>query len=329
MAPARTSNGKDLYAILGVPRNADDTTIKKSYRKLAQKYHPDMNADDSVAEERFKKISHAYGILSDPERRKSYDEFGQVATDPNFDAEAARRARASFRGGSGDFADMFGAFRGNRGFAGGDPGDLSGLFENLFAGGRAQRPRQRRGADLETVINLEFAEAALGTNKRVDVTRPGPDGLPRSESLTVRVPPGVNDGARIRLAGKGREGSDNGPPGDLYARVRVRPHRIFQREGRDIQLEVPVSIAEAVLGTEFEIPTLEAPVRLQIPPGTDSGSRLRLRGKGVPAAAGKPAGHLYVTIRIKVPKQLDDETRLKFEELSSCDPTDLRGDLLK
>jgi curved DNA-binding protein len=329
MAPARTDDGKDLYAILGVARDADDATIKKSYRKLAQKYHPDMNADDAAAEERFKKISHAYAILSEPERRKSYDEFGHVATDPNFDAEAARRAQAGFRGGSGDFSDMFGAFGGNRGFGGGDPGDLGGLFENLFAGGRAQRPRRRRGADLETVIDLEFTEAALGTDKRVEVTRPGPDGLPRSESLTVRVPPGVNDGARIRLAGKGREGTGSGTPGDLYARVRVRPHRLFQRVGRDIQLEVPVSITEAVLGTEFEIPTLEGPVRLQIPPGTDSGSKLRLREKGVPAAAGEPAGHLYVTVRIKVPKQLDDETRLKFEELSSCDPTDLRRDLLK
>jgi DnaJ-class molecular chaperone len=329
MAPARTHNGRDLYEILGVPRDADEATLKKTYRKLAQQYHPDMNADDPGAEERFKKISHAYAILSDPERRKSYDEFGHVATDPNFDAEAARRARAGFRGGPGDFADMFGAFGGNRGFEGGAPGDLSDLFENLFTGGRAQRPRRRRGADLETFIDLEFAEAALGTNKRVDVTRPGPDGLPRLESLTVRVPPGVNDGARIRLAGKGRGGSGSGPPGDLYARVRVRPHRLFQREGCDIHLEVPVSVTEAVLGTEFEIPTLEEPVRLRIPPGTDGGSRLRLRGKGVPAAAGKPAGHLYVTVRIKVPKQLDDETRLKFEELSSCDPTDLRRDLLK
>ena len=129
--------------------------------------------------------------------------------------------------------------------------------------------------------------SAFGSLIRVSVTRPGPDGLPRSESLTVRVPPGVDDGARIRLAGKGRDGPGGAPPGDLYARVRVRPHRLFRREGRDIHLDVPVSVTEAELGTEFEIPTLEGRVRLRIPPGTDGGSQIRLREKGVPASAGK------------------------------------------
>jgi len=328
VAPARSE--KDLYAVLGVPRDADAPAIKRAYRKLAQKYHPDMNADDPAAEERFKKISQAYAVLSDPERRKSYDEFGHVAADPNFDAEAARRARASFGGSSGAFEDLFGAFGGGRrDFGGGGTGDLGGMFENLFDGGQQRAPRRRRGADLETSLELEFAEAALGTEKRINVTRPGSDGLPQSENLSLRVPPGVDDGARIRLAGKGRPGPGGGPPGDLYARVRVRPHPLFRREGQDIHLEVPVSVGEAVLGTEFEIPTLEGRVTLRIPPGSDGGSKLRLRDKGIPAAAGKPTGHLYVTIRIRVPKQLDDETRRKYEELAGSDPTDLRDDLLR
>jgi curved DNA-binding protein len=330
VAPARS--GQDLYAILGVARDADTTSIKSAYRKLAQKYHPDMNTDDPAAEERFKEVSQAYAVLSDPERRKSYDEFGHLATDPNFDAEAARRARAGFGGSAGAFEDLFGAFGGGRGFQRDGTGDAGDLFENLFGAGRRQgprrRPRQRRGADLETSLELEFAEAALGTEKRINVTRPGPDGLPQSESLSVRVPPGIEDGARIRLAGKGRPGSVGGPAGDLYARVRVRPHRLFRREDRDLHLDVPVSVSEAVLGTEFEIPTLEGRVTLRIPPGTDGGSKLRLRDKGIAATKDQPAGHLYVTIRIRVPKQIDDDTRRKFEELASCDPDDLRRDLL-
>ena len=161
-------------------------------------------------------------------------------------------------------------------------------------------------------------EAALGCERRVTVN---------GQNLDVRIPPGIADGGRIRLAGKGAPGVHGGPPGNLVARVRVRPHRLFRREGRDVTVEASVSITEAVLGTEFEVPTLDGKVMLRVPPGTDSGSKLRLRGKGIPGSRpGEPAGDLYVSIRIRVPKDLDDEARQKIKELDSLGPQGLRDD---
>jgi DnaJ-class molecular chaperone len=310
----RADDNKSPYDVLGVARDADADAIKKAYRRLAHESHPDRHPDDPEAEERFKALNQAHTVLGDPERRQAYDQLGDIALDPNFDADAARAA-----------SQGFGGFPGGR-FTSGQagPGDFGSLFEDLFAGGqRVARPR--RGVDLETTIELEFVDAALGCERRVDLRRPTADGSAGpSETLSVRIPPGVTNGGRIRLAGKGGPGSANGPPGDLMARIRVRPHPLFKRQGRDIHMEASISVTEAVLGTEFEVPTLDGQVMLRVPTGTDSGSKLRLRGKGIPAAAGAAAGDLYVSLRIRVPKDLDEEAKQQWKDLEAYGPTDLR-----
>ncbi len=321
-----TTGRKDPYATLGVARDADVDAIKKAYRKLAQQYHPDRNPDDATAEERFKEVSAAHAVLSDPERRKDYDEFGEIALDPNFDAEKARAASHAFGG------QQYGQGFSTGGFQ--DAGGLGSLFEDLFGGGgggrgRTGTPFQRPGPDLETELTLGFVDAVRGCEKRVDVGRPGPDGRATRETLNVRIPPGVEDGARIRLAGKGGAGSGGGPPGDLYARVRVSPHPVLQRSGNDLSMEMPISVAEAVAGAQIDIATLDGRVTLKVPPGTDGGSKLRLRGKGVPAHAGRAAGDLYVTVRVRVPKNLSEEQRALVEELFDEDAARWREDLLK
>ncbi len=308
---------KDPYALLGVARDADAETIKKAYRKLAQKYHPDRNPGDAAAEERFKQISGAHTVLSDPDRRKNYDEFGEIALDPNFDAERARAASRAFGGqprSAGGFEDL---------------GGFGSVFEDLFGGGGGRRrgPFPQAGHDLETALTLDFADAVLGSEQRIELQRPDPSGSAERQTLTIRVPPGVEDGARIRLAGKGGPGANGGPPGDLYAKIHVRAHRFFTRDGDDLAVEIPVSIAEAIRGAAVEIPTLDGRVTLRIPPGTDGGSRLRLRGKGVPAHAGRAAGNLYVTIRIRVPKKLTEAQSKLVEELFDEDASSWRAEL--
>jgi curved DNA-binding protein len=323
----------DPYATLGIPRDADADAIKKAYRKLAQQYHPDVNQDEAGAEDRFKRVSAAYTVLSDPERRRAFDEFGDIALDPNFDAEKARHAHSQFGGGFPGGAGFGGG--GGGGFGGGefrgqDASGFGGIFEEFFAGasrGGPRQPRQQRGGDLEAALELAFIEAALGCEKRLTVSRPGADNLPTQESLTVKIPPGVAPGGRIRLAGKGRPGMAGGPAGDLFCLVSVRPHRVFRSEERDIHLELPISIAEAVGGAEVEIPTLEGRATMQIPPGTDGGSKLRLRGKGIPGAGGKERGDLYVTLRIRVPKDLDDAAREKLAELLPSEGESMRAEL--
>ena len=312
-------SGKDPYAALGVSRDTDADSIKKAYRKLAQQYHPDRNADDPSAEEKFKQVSSAYAVLSDDKRRKDYDEFGEIALDPNFDADKARAASRQF--GGGDFAHAFGARA--DGFQGG--GGFGNVFEDLF-GGRGH-PRPRRGADLETRIELDFADAVRGCEQRVTLDRPNAEGGVSRETLSIRIPPGVDDGGRIRLAGKGGPGERGGRDGDLLAVVRVRPHPQFKRNERDLLLDVPISISEAIRGASIEIPTADGRVSLRVPPGTDGGSKLRLRGKGVPAHGKRAAGDLYVTVRIRVPKNLTADAEEKAAALLGDDGEAFRSDL--
>ena len=319
---------KDPYAALGVSRDADIETIKKSYRKLAQQYHPDRNPDDSQAEERFKQVSAAYAVLSDPERRKNFDEFGEIALDVSFDADKARAASQGFGGGFG--GSPAGGFSGG-GF---DGGGLGSLFEELFGagtgrGGARSGPFPQAGPDLETRLSLSFAEAITGCEKRVDVSRPEAEGRAQRQTLHVRIPPGVEDGARIRLAGKGGAGIGGGPPGDLYARVQVGKHPAFKRDGRHLAIDIPISIAEAIGGADVELATLDGRVTLKVPPGTDGGTRLRLRGKGVPGHGRRPTGDLYVTVRIRVPEKLNDEQRKLVETLFDEDAARWRQDLMK
>lgn len=319
---------RDPYRILGIDRDANQDAIKNAYRKAAQKYHPDVNPDDPKAEERFKDVSAAYAVLSDVQRRKDYDQFGEIALDPNFDAEAARRAQAAFGGRASGGGPVFDSTF--QDFEAQGLGGLGSLFEELMgARGQSRVRRRRRGADFESTLELDFLKAALGGDHRLRVTRPDKQGSLRQETLTLDVPVGVAEGSRIRLAGKGAPGHEGGPPGDLYATVHVLPHPVFTRRDRDILLDVPVTVAEAVLGAEVEVPTLEGRAKVQIPPGTDGGTKLRLRGKGVPAAGGKPAGDLYVTVRIAVPKKLSEETREQFEQLSDLGPADPRAHLFR
>ncbi|MCP5040601.1 MAG: DnaJ domain-containing protein [bacterium] len=313
----------DPYATLGVARDADERAIKRAYRQLAQQHHPDRNPDNHVAEERFKEISAAYAVLSDPERRKNYDEFGRIALDPNFDAQQARRASQS----------PFGGF-GGQGFSeGATAGGFGNIFDDFFsnsAGGFSRRPapRKTKGRDREVTLELDLKEASEGCERRVSVYA-STAGARERKTLRVQIPRGSRDGARIRLAGKGDPGQHGGPPGDLYCRIKLRPHALFEVDEHDLQLDVPITLEEALLGGEIEIPTLSGRVTLNVPPGTDAGTRLRLRGKGMGRPGDKPAGDLYVTLSIRVPKQLDDEARAHVEALGRLGPTGVRDPLFE
>jgi curved DNA-binding protein len=322
----RTGRRSDLYAMLGVDRSADSETIRNRYRKLARKYHPDVNPGDSSAEERFKEISKAYSVLSDAEKRRNYDEFGEVSLESSFDPDAMRRARENFGAHFGGGAPGGPGYGSTEDFHFGDPDDL---FGRIFAqrGGRARARPPIRGADLETTIELEFLDVARGGERQISFTRPSKRGRPKRERLKVQIPPGVADGDRIRLSGKGGESPSGGPSGDLHLTVRVRPHAFFRREGRDLHVTVPISVSEATLGAKIEVPTLEGRATVTVPEGTDGGSKLRLRGKGIADPKGGPTGDLIVTVQIQVPRGLDAEARAKFEDLANLDPPDLRKEL--
>jgi curved DNA-binding protein len=328
------SEKRDLYAVLGVARDVDAEALRKAYRKLARRLHPDVNPGDKKAEERFKEVSEAYDVLSDAEKRRNYDEFGEVSLQGGFDAEQARRSREAFgaRFGSdpGHGAGGF-EFRGNEPFEFGDLDDLLGRFgfggRQGGAGGRGRGGL--RGSDLEANLDLDFMEAARGGEKRLTLQLAGEDGRPQTQTLNVRIPPGVNDGGRIRLRGKGAPGLAGGPAGDLWARVRVRPHPVFRREGRDLVVDVPVTVVEAIRGAKIEVPTLDGHATVTVPPGTDSGQKLRLRGKGIADPKGGAAGNLYVVIQVRVPKGLDADADAALDVLAEAGPEDLRKELFQ
>ena len=312
---------RDLYEVLGVARDADAEQIRKAYRKLARRHHPDVNPGDAAAEEEFKVVSEAHAVLADEDRRRDYDEFGEIALEVGFDAEKAREA----------FGRRFGA--GSAGFAGEGAegfqfGGLEDLFSDLFARrGWSEAPRGRRGPDLEAELELDFLEAVCGGEKRLSFARPGPEGEVRRETLTVRIPPGVADGGRIRLRGKGGAGFGEGLAGDLYARVCVRSHPVFRREGRDVYFDLPLGVSEATLGAQVTVPTLDGRATLTVPAGTDSGAKLRLRGKGVPAPSGGAAGDLYAVVQIRVPRGLSPETAEQLAKLDTPSGDELRKGL--
>jgi curved DNA-binding protein len=303
---------RDLYDVLGVARNADAETIRKAYRQLARQYHPDLNSG-SGAEDRFKEISEANAVLSDPEKRALYDEFGAVSLEAGFNAQAARASRR-FGGGFGD--------AGGEGFGFNLDDMLGGMFGGRGRGRRSGAAWQ--GEDLELTLELEFLEAAHGSTRQLNVMRPGRDGRPRSERVSVRIPAGVGDGEKLRIAGKGADSRGGGPAGDLYAKIRIRPHATFRRDGRDVLLDLPVTVGEATLGARIEIPTLDGTATVTVPPGSDSGRRLRLRGKGIPDPKGGGRGDLYVTVQIRVPVGLDPDGRAALQELAAYDPPGLR-----
>ena len=336
---------KDFYESLGVARDASEADIKKAYRRLAMKYHPDRNPGDADAETRFKEAKAAYEILSDPQKRAAYDQFGHAGVDPSM---GGGPGRGGFGGGDA-FSDIFGD-----------------VFGDIFGGGRRGGGRRGvfRGADLRYEMGLDLEKAVFGDTVEVELpveqdceacsgsgAEPGssPETCPtcegdgavrmqqgffsvqqtcptcrgtgqvikdpckachgrgrvrRSKTLSVKIPPGVDTGDRIRLSGEGESGRNGGPPGDLYVDIAVREHPIFKRDGADLHCEVPVSFPTAALGGEIEVPTLEGEVTLKVPAETQSGRMFRLRGKGVKPVRGGPQGDLYCHVQVETPVKL-------------------------
>ena len=312
---------EDFYAVLGVPKDADAATIKKQYRKLARDLHPDKNPGDKAKETKFKSVNHAYETLHDDKKRKLYDEFGEEAVREGFDAEKARaykqwQSRAGngggFRGGGGGGAvnleDLFSGSVPGGSAGGGDP------FADLF--GRQQRRRgPQKGRDFEQEITVDFVSAVRGTS--LQLRNPS-----STEPVTVRIPPGASDGSRVRIAGQGGESPNGGPSGDLLLVIHVEPHALFTRDGDDLQLEVPIWVSEALKGSKVKVPTFDGDVMVKVPPGTSSGTKVRLRGKGV-VRKGKEPGDLYVRFMIHVPKDApesiaDELAKLETDELRSA-----------
>lgn len=293
----------DYYEVLGVSRSASEDEIRKAYRKLAREYHPDRRPDDKAAAEKFQQIQQAYDVLGNKEKRQKYDQYG-----PAFEKMNAGGGNpfggGGYGGGAGpiDLEQIFG--QGGGGFD----------FGDLFGGGAGGRTRQRRtqGENVRTHITVSFQTAILGGTYELSLNRGG-----GRELLDVKIPAGIESGKSIRLAGQGGPGMNGGPAGDLLVEVKVSPHPWFTREGRNIKLEVPITITEAALGAKVDVPTLtEGEVTLTIPPGASSGSKLRLAGKGVPETKNQPAGDQLVVIKIVAPKNLSDKSRQLLEELA-------------
>jgi molecular chaperone DnaJ len=389
---------KDYYGLLGIKKNATQEDIRKAFRKLARKYHPDVNPNDKKSEEKFKEISEANDVLSDPKKRKIYDQLGFYSD--NIDPAAAEayargdgfgpappnagpRQGVPFDFGGFDFNDFTGSSGGKRSGGGG----LHDIFSNIFGGrGSAAADNEpESGSDLEYQVNVGFWDAIRGTVMRLEISRQdtcttcggkGLVGKPETCSrcggsghvtqtggrmkfnvecpdckgtgkaqdrcptcrgagvvnhttpLEIRIKPGTRDGQRIRLAGKGNAGLHGGPPGDLYIIIRTGEHPIFRREGDDIYVTVPISASEAALGAKIEVPTIDGRSQLKVPPGTQTGQKLRLREKGVPSARREDLrGDQIVEVKIVVPEARDLKARELWQELQKLDPEDPRKEL--
>ncbi|GGI89545.1 molecular chaperone DnaJ [Legionella impletisoli] len=336
---------QDYYELLGVNRNASEAEIKKAYRKLAMKHHPDRNANDKNAEEKFKEIQKAYAVLSDPQKRAAYDQYGHAGVDPSMGGGGF--------GGFGGFGDVF-----------------EDIFENIFSGGRQQhRSRGQRGSDLQFNVQLTLEEAARG--KQIEITVPrhancstchgsgakqgskpkscetcngvgqvriqqgffsiqqtcpschgegqiitepcpschGQGRVRESKTLTVKIPAGVDNGDRVRLSGEGEAGIHGGPTGDLYVQVAVKPHELFERIDNNLHCEVPISFVTAALGGSIEVPTLDGRVTLKIPPETQTGKAFRLRGKGIKSVRSHDIGDLICKVTVETPVNLNREQK--------------------
>jgi DnaJ-class molecular chaperone len=305
---------EDYYKILGVKRNASDAEIQKAYRALARKYHPDVNPDDKKAKQKFQNIQKAYDVLKDPQKREMYDRYGS-----SFESAGAAPGGGPWHthttGGPGGFGEFdFSQLFGGRG------GDAS-AFESFgdafrqFAGGgqarqsRSTRRRPARGNDLRHELQVPFQTAVSGGEARLSVHRP--DG--RVETITAKIPEGIEDGQTIRLRGQGEPSLGGGEPGDLLITVRVAPHPCFVRHGNDLEVLVPVSLAEAAAGAKVDVPTPRGVIALKIPPATSSGKRLRVKGHGVTSRDGKP-GDLYAIVQIVLPETIDERSLDFFRE---------------
>jgi molecular chaperone DnaJ len=369
----------NYYQILGVERGASRDDIRKAYRKLARKYHPDINPGNKEAESKFKEISVAYDVLSDDAKRKLYDEFGEAGLAAGFDAEKARSYQSWQQGAT---AGAGGGFEFNMD----DLGDLFGGFGGMSGRGRRSQPAPMRGDDVESTMEIDFLDAVRGFQTSISLQRPvacetchgagtrpgsapsqcpecggtgsksvaqgplqfrqtcprclGTGQLPgdpcgtcrgagrvlRTETIRVNIPPGAEPGKRIRLRGKGEAGIRGGPAGDLYIVPRIRPHPLFTRSGRDLSMELPITIGEALRGATVEVPTPAGKVNVKIPAGAQSGQQLRLKGKGVAPHGQSPAGDLYLRLMIRVPKDNNIAPDI-IDRIDRAYPEDVRKDV--
>ncbi|PYR78569.1 MAG: molecular chaperone DnaJ [Acidobacteria bacterium] len=331
---------KDYYATLGVSKTASEKEVKQAFRKLARKFHPDVNPADKSAESKFKEINEAYEVLGDPDKRKKYDELGanwrlyEQAQQQGRPWPGAQYGGGGFEGFGGD--DSGGTWTINMGggpggyrtmseeemrdmFGTADP--FSDFFRTFFGGsepraGRQSRaPRSQKGRDIEHEVELTLEEAYHGATRRISITEGG-----RARSVDVRIPPGVKDGSRVRAAGEGESGSNGGSSGDLYLRVRIKPHPVFERRGDDLHVKVTLPVTTAVLGGEAQVPTITGSVRLKIPETTQPGQVFRLKGHGMPAV-GKPDGRgdLYAAIEVAPPRSLTKDQRQHWEALKKLE----------
>jgi curved DNA-binding protein len=318
---------RDYYEVLGVKKTATEEEIKKAFRKLAMKHHPDRNPGNKQAEERFKEINEAYAVLSDKQKRQQYDQFGPSGFSQRYSQEdifrgfdisdllkdlgfsfgraggGGRRGRTQY----GGYEDLFGGF--GRGQAG---GAQTGDFRDIFSGGGYpdQGPFGQKGQDINSELRLSLEEAARGAEKKVRFSKGN-----RIEEVSVKVPAGIESGKKLRLAGKGMEGPGGGQAGDLYLKVNVAEHPVFKREGSDILVDKEIKISDAVLGTSIDVPTLEGDKQIKVAPGTQSNSRIRLKGFGLPRLQEGGKGDQLVRIIIKYPRNLTERQKRLIEEL--------------
>jgi DnaJ-class molecular chaperone len=300
----------DLYATLGVARDASQEDIKRAYRKLAKEMHPDLNPDKPEVGERFKQVTAAYDILSDPEKRGKYDR-GEI------DASGQERPQYHYR----DFAEdpAAGRYYTREGF--GNEEELHDFLEGLFGGrGRGEGVRMRaRGADVSYTLPIDFLEAAKGVKKRVTMA----DG----RTIDLTIPPGVHDRQTLRLKGQGMPGFEGGPAGDAYVELHVQPHPYFERKDHNIHIDLPVSLPEAVLGSRIEVPTIDGPVTMTVPKGSNTGTTLRLRGRGVVDQRSGQRGDQYVRLQVALPKAADAELEEVVRRWAANHPYDPRAEL--
>jgi molecular chaperone DnaJ len=350
------SNKRDYYEVLGVDKQASDAEIKKAYRRLAKKYHPDVNKDDKEAEAKFKEASEAYEVLSDPQKRSQYDQFGHAGMDPN----------------------------GFGGFGGFDFGGVGDIFESFFGGGFGRTTRSRtgpqKGSDIKHTTEISFKQAAFGVEKDISINRAevcstcegtgakegtspstctycngsgqiqyqqstilgqfvniktcdvchgegkvitdpcttckGRGRVRKNIKIKLKVPAGIDDGQTISLRGEGEPGLRGGPPGDLYVNIRVKPHPLFQRQGNDVICDIPITFVQAALGAELEVPTIDGNVKYQVPEGTQTDTVFRLRGKGIPYLRGSGRGDQYVKVIVEVPKKLNENQKKILREFA-------------